>query len=162
MPAANPFPQGGAQAGYPQPGAQAGYPQAGAQPGYPQAGGFGGSAGGQSPNGAPRPAAGGAGFVASPLQKTMVAGLPPPQLTNPQGQPQQGHGPAAGPNKTVVINPSEGVVSMAQQGGMQGMGERPVEAMTTPSQGASAAYWTVCLLVGIAAGVGAYLIVRFI
>ncbi|MBK7536054.1 MAG: protein kinase [Myxococcales bacterium] len=180
MPAANPFPQGGAQAGYPQPGAQAGYPQAGGQPGYPQAGGFGGSAGGQSPNGAPRPAAGGAGFVASPLQKTMVAGLPPPQLTNPQGQPQQGQGPAAGPNKTVVINPSEGVVSMAQQGGMpgmqgmqgmpgmqgmqgmQGMGARPVEAMPPPSQGASAAYWTVCLLGGIAAGVGAYLIVRFI
>src|SRR5439155_245281 len=63
---------------------------------------------------------------ASPMQKTIVAGLAPPMLGGqmmPQGTPGSGfppqhqgmHGmpPQGGPNKTVMLQPSDGVVSMA-------------------------------------------------
>jgi hypothetical protein len=107
------------------------------------------------------------GFVASPLQKTMVAGIPPPQLLQQQ-QPPQSQPPGGGPAKTMMINPTDGVVSMT--GGMRpGMGPGPgmMGAMGAvepprPAGGASAAYWAVCLFIGVAAGVGAYLIVRFV
>ncbi len=153
MAAPNVFPQGGPSPSQP------------AQGGYPPAQGFGGplpQAG--APNGAPRPAPSGAGMVASPLQKTMVAGIPPPQLAAMQAaQPA----PAGGPAKTMLINPSDGVVSMAQQQGVlpsgplaSPMAAGPLDAPV--AQGASAAYWAVCLFFGIAAGVGAYLLVRFL
>lgn len=141
----------------------------------PQQGGFGQPA--NNPNGRPGPApnVGGQGFVASPLQKTMVAGIPPPQLQQQQPASQP---PSGGPAKTMMINPTDGVVSIAQANQGSGMGMRPagmgpgmgpgmgigagaVDA-PRPSQGASAAYWIVCLLGGVAAGVGAYLIVRFV
>lgn len=131
---------------------------------------------GQAPNnGRPAPAAnvGGAGFVASPLQKTMVAGIPPPQLMQQQQPASQPPGPGGGPAKTMMINPTDGVVSLAQANQGSGMGMRPnmgnmgavgAGAVDSPraSQGASTAYWIVCLLGGVAAGVGAYLIVRFV
>jgi eukaryotic-like serine/threonine-protein kinase len=142
------------------------YPPAGSP--YPN-----NNAGPAAANGA-RPAApphggggAGGGFVASPLQKTMVAGIPPPQLMQMQQQ-QPSQPPAGGPAKTMMINPTDGVVSIASGGGMRpgmGPGMQPgmgaVEA-PRPSGGASAAYWAVCLIGGVAAGVGAYLIVRFV
>ena len=71
-----------------------------------------------------------------------------PQGT-PGGFPQQG----GGPNKTVLLQPSEGVVSVARTGGaVQAAGG----AM---SQGASTLFWIVCLATGIAVGVIAYVIV---
>ena len=146
-----------------------------ANPGYPPSNN---PQGGPGPNPAANGArpAGGAphgGFVASPLQKTMVAGIPPPQLLQQQQQPQP-QPPGGGPAKTMMINPTDGVVSMAN-GGMRpgmgpgqgmppmgmGMGMGAVEP-ARPAGGASAAYWTVCLFIGMAAGVGAYLIVRFV
>ncbi|MEZ4358694.1 MAG: serine/threonine-protein kinase [Kofleriaceae bacterium] len=151
---AMPAPNLGQMQGSPQP--QGGFspPQGGGFPGpQPQ-----GPQGPQGGNGAPRPAQG--GFVASPLQKTMVAGMPPPMLV---AQPQQQQPAAPGPNKTMMINPSEGVVSMAQgMGGPAGPHPGMASGPSMVSQGASAAYWAVCLISGLAAGVGAYLIVRLV
>lgn len=98
--------------------------------------------------------------MASPLQKTMVAQMPPPQLLAQASAPPQQQGPS--PNKTMLINPSEGVVSMAQAQGMHVSGPTATAAEPAASQGASAGYWAVCLLMGVAIGVGAYLLVRFL
>src|SRR5262245_17226244 len=106
-------------------------------------------------------------------QKTIVAGMAPPIMGGqmmPGGMPPQGMMPGGmpgqmpggtpnagfpppgqGPNKTVLIQPSEGVVSMTQRGG-QGLQAGVV-------QGASTLYWIVCLMIGIALGVLAYVIV---
>lgn len=159
QPGGYPPPGGG---GYPPPGGQGGPNPNGARPGGP---GPGPGPGGSSPHG---------GFVASPLQKTMVAGIPPPQLQQLQQQQPPSQPPGGGPAKTMMINPTDGVVSMAQGNMGSGMGMRPgmgpgmgpggMGAIEAPrvNQGASAAYWIVCLIGGIAAGVGAYLIVRFV
>jgi len=107
-------------------------------------------------------------------QKTIVAGMSSPMMgpmpgqmpgqmppgMMPHGQmpqmPPQMIGPNGGaPNKTVLLQPSEGVVSVAQRGG-QGL---QVANMGAIVQGASALYWVVCLTLGIAAGVIAYVIV---
>ncbi|HUJ62649.1 MAG TPA: protein kinase [Kofleriaceae bacterium] len=102
------------------------------------------------------------GFVqASPMQKTIVAGMAPAIMGGqlmPQGTPQGGLPPTApgtgGPNKTVLLQPSEGVVSMARAGGaVQPAGTGPVP------QGASTLYWVICLAAGIAVGVLGYVIV---
>jgi eukaryotic-like serine/threonine-protein kinase len=151
-----------------------------AQP-SPFAGGApGGMPGGmpQAPGGAPGP---GGYPQASHAQKTIVAGMAPPMLGGgmhqpgmgpggtpgmpgsmphgtpnaglpPQGGPQPG-GPA--PNKTVMLQPSEGVVSVARSG-------HAVQAATGPiaaPQGASTLFWIVSLLTGIAVGVLGYVIV---
>jgi eukaryotic-like serine/threonine-protein kinase len=108
-------------------------------------------------------------------QKTIVAGMAPPimhgQMQPGQMQPQQGYGqphpgmpqgtPGAGfpppqqqggPNKTVMLQPSEGVVSVARTG-------HAVQAATGPIvEGASTLYWIVCLFTGIAVGVLAYVV----
>jgi eukaryotic-like serine/threonine-protein kinase len=114
---------------------------------------------GPGPNGgpmAPRPQSYGGGGqgaqVASPLQKTMVAAMPPPMQMQ---QPAAGQAPA-GANRTVLINPSDGVVSMAR--GMSAA--EPAAAPPVP--GASVTYWVLCLMCGIATGVGAYLLVRLV
>lgn len=138
MPAANPMAHGGPAA------QQSSFPP-------PGAGG---------PNGAARPAGG--GFVASPLQKTMVAQMPPPQLMAQASAPPQQQQQGPSPNKTVLLNPSEGVVSMAQAQGMHVSGPTASAAEPVASQGASAGYWAMCLLMGVALGVGAYLLVRFL
>ena len=101
-------------------------------------------------------------------QKTIVAGMAPPmmggQMMPPGGQPQHhpqgppgGYGQQqnSGPNKTVLLQPSEGVVSVAQRGG------QALQAAPNPGQfvqGASTLYWIVCLMMGIAIGVLAYVV----
>ena len=87
-------------------------------------------------------------------QGTPNAGFPPQPGYPPQGYPPQpgmpGMAPQGGPNKTVMLQPSEGVVSMARPG--QGPG-------TAIATGASTLYWIVCLATGVAVGVLGYVIV---
>ena len=110
------------------------------------------------------------GFVqASPMQKTIVAGISPMiggmpgQPMMPPGQqpgyppPGQGYPPApqqGGPNKTVMLQPSDGVVSIARTG-------QPVQPAGTGviQQGATTLFWIVSLVIGIAVGALAYVIV---
>jgi hypothetical protein len=76
----------------------------------------------------------------------------------PQGTPQGGfppQGPGA-PNKTVMLQPSEGVVSVARGGGAVAPAGN---AIAGAMRGASGTYWAVCLIAGIAVGVVGYLIV---
>jgi serine/threonine-protein kinase len=118
---------------------------------------------------------------ASPMQKTIVAGMMPPVIP-PQAQPPQGgvgqaYNPAAmqpvsqgapggfshpgqpgapggGPLKTVMLQPSDGIVSVADRGGV-------VPSVDSGKQigGASTAFWIVSMLVGIIVGVIGYVIV---
>ena len=106
----------------------------------------------------------------SPMQRTIVAGMVPPivggqMMQQPphqmQSQPQQG-----GPNKTVMLQPTDGIVSVAgrAQGQPSGqMGPMGVNAMGMPrpagGEGASTLFWIVALTIGIAVGVIAYAIV---
>jgi serine/threonine-protein kinase len=113
----------------------------------------------------------GGNFVqSSPMQKTIVAGMAPPIMggqmmqQHPQGMPPQGTpsgfpnqgGP--GPNKTVLLQPTDGIVSVAQQHGRPaGM---PMPGMPGPQvQGATTLFWIVSLVIGIAVGVLGYVIV---
>jgi serine/threonine-protein kinase len=121
------------------------------------------------------------GFVqANPMQKTIVAGIAPPivggQMMQPGMQPQgtpsgfpppnMSHGMPPpgmqqpgmqqpgmpGPNKTVALQPTDGIVSIAQRGGAAIPSQNVV-------QGATTLFWVVSLAVGIAVGVIAYVIV---
>jgi hypothetical protein len=128
--------------------------------------------------GGPAPQQG--GYVqASAAQKTIVAGMAPPivggQLMQPgmmppgmqppgmapQGTPGAGFppqgAPASGPNKTVMLQPSEGVVSVARTGGAVAAANMPMTGAM--QQGASTLFWIVSLATGVAVGVIAYLIV---
>ncbi|HSS02404.1 MAG TPA: serine/threonine-protein kinase [Kofleriaceae bacterium] len=99
---------------------------------------------------------------ASPMQKTIVA-MAAPQLGQMQpGQPPPGYPPmnsmapnaASSPNKTVMLQGSEGVVSVARTGqAVQPVGTGAVE------QGASTLFWIVSLVIGVAVGALAYVIV---
>jgi hypothetical protein len=158
----SPFAQGGPQ-----------MPQGGPQmpPGMQQ-GGM--QQGGMQP--APQPGPG--GFIqASAGQKTIVAGMAPPILNgqmvqqpgqpgqqpgNPYGNPMMpsGYPPgpggsgAQGPNKTVMLQPSEGVISVARTGqAVQPAGTGAVQ------QGASTLFWIVSLVIGVAVGALGYVIV---
>jgi hypothetical protein len=141
------------------------------------------------PAGAPAPAA-----VASASQKTMIAAAvaPPPGLVPggpPPPAPGYGYPPppapplgGSGDGRTVMLAPTEGVVSVAASGGVvpatstspaglagRGPGQlasplpRP---MPTPmaghlaAEGASLTFWIVSLLFGIATGVGAFVAYR--
>jgi serine/threonine-protein kinase len=118
----------------------------------------------------------GGNFVqSSPMQKTIVAMQAPaivqgqmmPPNGTPSGFPQQpqpgypqqpGYPPqqgGPGPNKTVMLQPTDGIVSVAQRGGAA----IPQSAMSSTSQGASTLFWIVSLMIGIALGVAAYVIV---
>jgi hypothetical protein len=117
------------------------------------------------------------GFVqASPMQKTIVAGMAPPIIGGqmmqspmqpgmaPQGTPGGGfppqHGaPSSGPNKTVMLQPSEGVVSVARAGGAVAAAVPGMPMAGALQQGASTLFWIVSLATGVAVGVIAYLIV---
>ncbi|MFT3691943.1 MAG: serine/threonine-protein kinase [Kofleriaceae bacterium] len=119
----------------------------------------------------------GGGFVqSSPMQKTIVAGMAPPIVGGQMmGQPPQNmmpqqqmlqqqmppNGMGGGPNKTVLLQPTEGIVSVAQQQGRPSMGNMPMPGQQQQggSEGASTLFWIVSLLIGIAVGVGAYVIV---
>jgi hypothetical protein len=124
-----------AAGGMPQPAGMGG-PPPGFAPGPPPPGY--GSGGGGPPGMGPM-----AGVAAaSPMQKTMMAqvGGYNPAAMRPGHQEQQGA------NKTVMLQASEGVVSIAHGGVVQ-------------VQGASTAFWIVSLLVGIGLGVLGYVLV---
>jgi len=137
-------------------------PAGGMQPMMPQQ-----AQSGMAPPGAFQPA--------SPMSKTIVAGMMPPQLQpqppqqqpypqqaqqpqypsaqgTPGGFPQPQQGP--GPNKTVALHSSEGIVSIANRGGVV-----PTVEGGKPISGASTAFWIVSMLVGILIGVLGYVIV---
>jgi hypothetical protein len=118
------------------------------------------------PYGAPQPGPG--GYVsAPPQQKTMIAGAAqlgitvpqvggpppggPPPMGAPMGMPGAMPGSAGGPAKTVMLQSSEGVVSVASSGGSV-----PVAAES--GGGASAVFWIVSMLLGIGLGVLGYVI----
>jgi serine/threonine-protein kinase len=84
-----------------------------------------------------------------------MPGMPgAPGMPSMPGMAPGGMPPAGGPNKTVMLQPSEGVVSVARTG-------QPLQATTGPIvEGASTLYWIVCLVAGIAVGVLAYVLVR--
>jgi hypothetical protein len=63
--------------------------------------------------------------------------------------------PMGAPNKTVMLQPSEGVVSVARTG----QALQPATGPGMMQQGASAAFWIVSMFIGLAVGVLAYLIV---
>ncbi|HEX2685678.1 MAG TPA: protein kinase [Kofleriaceae bacterium] len=134
--------------------------------------------GGMPPGGMPPGSPGPGGFQqASAMQKTIVAGMAPPimggQLMPPGlGGPNGPGGPmmppgyppmpqmppggtaASGPNKTVMLQPSEGVVSVARTGqAVQPIGTGAIQ------QGASTLFWIVSLVIGVAVGALAYVIV---
>ncbi|HET9621397.1 MAG TPA: hypothetical protein VFP84_08535, partial [Kofleriaceae bacterium] len=95
------------------------------------------------------------------MQPGMPGGPPPPSF--PPGM--QPGGPA--PNKTVMLQPSEGVVSVAMSGQqqVQPAGMSPSQSMGMPGpgpgavQGASTLFWIVSLVIGVAVGALAYVVV---
>jgi hypothetical protein len=90
-----------------------------------------------------------------------MPGMQPPGMM-PQGTPggfpptPTPTGAPGGAQKTVMLQPSDGVVSVARSGGgaVQTAGAGPQVI-----QGASTLYWIVCLFIGITVGVLAYVIV---
>src|ERR1700685_4426188 len=98
------------------------------------------------------------------MQNTMIAGMAPPVMQpgmQPVMQPGMGPGgyPQAPPNagggapKTVMIAPSERIVSVAATSGAV---SRPAAGGNT---GASTTFWIISLLMGVAIGAIAYVIV---
>jgi hypothetical protein len=86
----------------------------------------------------------------------MQGGMPGMAQGTPNAFPPQAGGPGgAGPNKTVLLQPSEGVVSVARTAG-GAVAAAPPGTMVV--QGASTLYWIVCLVIGIGVGVAAYFI----
>jgi hypothetical protein len=151
-------------------------------PGGPMAGMQGGMPQGGMPQGMPQGGMPPQNYQAlGSSQKTIVAGMAPPNLGQmmqgqmppgmqgqmppgmqgqmPQGTPGAGYPPQpsgpSGANKTILLQPSEGVVSVARAGGS-------VQAATAGGapmvEGASTLYWIVCLFTGIAVGVLAYVV----
>jgi len=79
-------------------------------------------------------------------------GGPGPMGPFPGGGPgPMGGGPGAGPPKTVMLQSSEGIVSVANAGGAV----PAVDAV----DGASTTFWVVSMLTGVAVGALAYLVV---
>ena len=137
----------------------------------PFAGGVpqGGMPGGMPQGGPPQ-----GGFVqAGHAQKTIVAGMSPmlqqqpgmpmPGMMPPQGTPGAGfppqQAPQSGPQKTVMLQPSEGVVSAARGAGPIAAAAGGAPMVGAVQTGASTMFWIVSLLSGVAIGVIAYLIV---
>ncbi|MDB4959457.1 MAG: serine/threonine protein kinase [Myxococcales bacterium] len=113
----------------------------------------------QGPGGFPPP---GAGYQQPPAggypgQQPPGGGYPGAQNPGGYQPPQQQGAPSSGPQKTMMLQPSDGVVSVARTG-------QAVQAASGPStgtihQGASTLYWIICLAAGIAVGVLGYVIV---
>jgi hypothetical protein len=83
----------------------------------------------------------------------MPGGPPPPNFpTGPGGQ---------APNKTVMLQPSEGVVSVAASGHAVQPAGMPGQSLGAPpvAQGASTLFWIVSLVIGVAVGALAYVVV---
>ena len=110
---------------------------------------------------------------APPNQKTIVAGMAPP-IGMPQGvnvpgappgfqpgmQPPPGGQQPAGANKTVMLQPSDGVVSVARTGqALQPAGGPATGEGPSVQQGASTLFWIMSMIIGIGLGVLAYVIV---
>ncbi|HMG21604.1 MAG TPA: hypothetical protein VK607_09820, partial [Kofleriaceae bacterium] len=124
---------------------------------------------GGMPQGQPQGQQPGGYNAASPAQKTIMAGVSPmmggqmmqpgqmqpgyPQMQQMQQMPQGGP-QSSGPNKTVMLQASEGVVSVARTGqAVQPAGTGMIQ------QGASTLFWIVSLVIGVAVGALAYVIV---
>jgi serine/threonine-protein kinase len=177
----SPFAQGGMQQGGMQQGGmqQGGMQQGGMQQGGMQQGGMqqGGMQQGGMQQGGMQQGQPGGFHQGSAMQKTIVAGMTPPipggQMMPPgpggpggPGGPMMPHGypsmqqtppggaAASSPNKTMMLQPSEGVVSVARTG-------QAVQAASTGAsqQGASTLFWIMSLVIGVAVGVFAYMIV---
>ena len=113
---------------------------------------------------------GGPGPGGGDAAKTMIAGgpnplmgmMPPPQVgprngpmapaTVPAHTPQ---GMDAGNPKTVLLNPSDGIVSIAGPGAAG----RPV-ADDDDGGGPSAIFWIICIVFGVGLGIGAFMLIR--
>jgi serine/threonine-protein kinase len=121
-------PGGGMQPGMP-PGMQPGMPP-GMQPGMPP---------GMQPGMPPG------------MQPGMPPGMPGMQ---PPGMPGQ---PASGPQKTIALQSTEGIVSMARTG--QAVQPAGTGAIQAGPQGATTLFWIVSLFIGVAIGALAYVIV---
>jgi len=164
----SPFAQGMPQGGMQQGGMQhPGMQHPGMQhPGMQQHGGM---PQGGMPQGQPQGQQPGGYNAASPAQKTIMAGVSPmmggqmmqpgqmqpgyPQMQQMQQMPQGGP-QSSGPNKTVMLQASEGVVSVARTGqAVQPAGTGMIQ------QGASTLFWIVSLVIGVAVGALAYVIV---
>jgi hypothetical protein len=119
--------------------------------GYPGQPGF-TPTGGPPPGGYAMP--GTPGYVAAaPAQKTMMVGMQAPVLPGGGPPPPAGPPPAAGPGpaKTVLLQATDGVVSVAGKG--------PIASADEPAAGgASAAFWVISMLLGIGLGALAYVI----
>ena len=169
-PASPPGPGGYVAAGAQQKTMMAMSPFAGGAPGGgpPPPAGMGGMGGppppaGMSGMGGPPPPAGMGGMGGPPPPVGM--GGPPPGMHGGMGGPPPGmHGggmspgpamPPGGPapQKTMMLQDSEGIVSVAQRGGA---GLPLAEAAPA---GASPTFWVVSILVGVAVGALAYIIV---
>jgi hypothetical protein len=81
-------------------------------------------------------------------------GGPPPGMGGPPGRggPPPGMGGPA-PQKTMMLQDSEGIVSVAQRGGAA------VPLVGAEASGASATFWVLSILVGVAVGALAYIVV---
>ena len=96
--------------------------------------------------------------IAPPIvqgQMQMPPGMQQPGMM-PPGMQQPGMQQGSGPNKTVMLQPSDGVVSVARTGqALQPAGPGTGAA----TQGASTLFWIVSMMIGIGLGVLAYVIV---
>jgi hypothetical protein len=106
------------------------------------------------------------------MQKTIVAGMAPQiqggQFVNQGQQPpqqmQQMQQPS-GPQKTILLQPTDGIVSVAAAGGpvsaqaQPGGGAMAVAGQPQGAQGASTLFWIISLMIGIGVGALAYVIV---
>ena len=168
-------PQGGPQGGPPQGGYQQASPMqktmiaqaspfaggqgpgpgAGMQPGGPQGGYQQASAAQKTMVAGMAPPIGAPGMMPGGMPPGMQPGMPgmPPGMGTPPNM-QPGGAAASGPNKTVLLQPSEGVVSVARSGhAVQPVGTGGLQ------EGASTLFWAVSLMVGVAVGAIAYVIV---
>jgi serine/threonine-protein kinase len=125
--------------------------------------------------------------AAPAAQKTMIAGMAPPSVGQFGGAASSANqktmmadlGGAAGfkapaevatvvapqdgpkPNKTIMLQDSEGLISMAEDASVEAIPQASVGDLTgvTAKGGASGLFWAVCLITGVGVGVLAYVIV---
>jgi eukaryotic-like serine/threonine-protein kinase len=125
-----------------------GFPPGPGQPGGPPAHGGFGPPGGMPPGmGGPPPGFGGAPGLGMP-PGGMPPGMGAPMGSPPGMAPHGGGGPA--PQKTMMLQDSEGIASIANRGPLL-----PAEA---PSSGASGTFWVVSILIGVAVGALGYIV----
>jgi eukaryotic-like serine/threonine-protein kinase len=117
--------------------------------------------------------AGGQARAAAAASARTILVSAPGESTHPVGPQPGSHSPyppaRGGPGdlRTVMLPASEGIVSMSREGGQvpPGLDSRggpmghAVHAMGHEQGGASALFWILCLLTGLAVGIGAYWLV---